>query len=146
MEDEEPAEALMDYLNQPLFKTVSTTAEMHRMELPLLILERQVGKAEGAESEPSPAELLVATLSLLPLSLLGKAGSGAEHSAVPWGRSSSPPSLWDCSSLAEPGPGRGMSIQLWKQKQCGKVLIKLNVQEILSQCFSKTEPKPHLWE
>lgn len=109
MEDEEPAKPLMDYLNQPLFKTVSTTAEMHRMELPLLILERQVGKAEGAESQPSPAELLVATLSLLPLSLLGKAGSGAEHSAVPGRWSSSPPSLWDCSSLAEPGPGRGMS-------------------------------------
>lgn len=73
MEDEEPAKALMDYLNQTLFKTVSTTAEVHRMELPLLILERQVGKVEGAESQPSPAELLVATLSLLPLSLLCKA-------------------------------------------------------------------------
>lgn len=56
VEDEEPVEAVMDYLNQPLFKTasfpsdISSTAEMHRMKLPLplLILERAGGKSRGS--------------------------------------------------------------------------------------------------
>lgn len=46
----------LDYLNAPLFKTVSflsdipTAAEMHRMKLPLslLILERAVDKSRGS--------------------------------------------------------------------------------------------------
>lgn len=56
MEDEEAVKAAMDYLNVPLFKTVSfrsdisTAAEMHRMKLPLslLILERAAGKSRGS--------------------------------------------------------------------------------------------------
>lgn len=52
----EPVKAVIDDLNQPLFKTVSfpsdisTTAEMHRMKLPLspLILERAGGKSRGS--------------------------------------------------------------------------------------------------
>lgn len=53
VEDEEPVKAVIDDLNQPLFKTesfpsdISSRAEIHRMKLPLLllILERAGGKS-----------------------------------------------------------------------------------------------------
>lgn len=74
------------------------------------------------------------------------AGSGVEYSAVPHGWSSSLPLALRrlCHPLLRTG-GEALRekcyIQLWKQKWCGKQLLKLNTQEIMFQFlenFAKT--------
>lgn len=115
VEDEEPAKAVMDYLNQPLFKTVSflsdisTTAEMHRMKLPLplLILEGQVGKAEGAECQQS---CCMATLSLS--TALHRDKQELSTRLCPGDGAAAPPLwLWHCSATL----GWGQVERAWER-------------------------------